>query len=144
METGKMRFRKAKVNFVKVNLNPSKLKTSDCVVRAIAKTEEKHWLEIYWDLCTLGASMFEMPNGKNVWKKYLTQNSYTKTPVKEVYKLVNSKRKRKVVNDVCKLDGEHIVQVANHIVAVKDKQYYDTIDSGGYCVYTIWTKGVQQ
>jgi len=119
--------------FIKENLNPKKLKVGDCVVRAIAKAENKAWLEVYDALVHIGRKVFAMPNNKEVYTEYL--NHYEKVTV---FHMVGSKKKRYTVKEIGEWSGTYIVSVANHLTVVVDGNYYDTWDCGKKCAYIIW------
>ena len=119
--------------FVKENLNPKNKKVADCVIRAIAKAENKTWLEVFDLLTKIARENYSVLNDKTVYSTYL--NKYPKINVKHE---VNGKKKRLTVKDVCKLEGTYIVKIANHLTVVIDGKYYDIWDCGNKCAYVIW------
>jgi hypothetical protein len=119
--------------FVEFNINPKGKKTSDCVVRAIAKAENKTWLEIYDYLSKIARDTYSMPNDSKVYGKYLS--GYPKINVKHE---VNGKMKRLTVKEICELKGTYLVSIANHLTVVKDGNIFDTWDCGEKSAYIIW------
>lgn len=116
------------------NLNPKSKKTTDCVVRAIAKAENKSWLEIYDALSEIARKDYSMPNDNKVLAKYLV-----KYPKINVMHEVDGKRKRLTVSDVCQSrKGTYIVAIANHLTVVVDGVNYDIWDCRDRSAYVIW------
>ncbi len=111
--------------FIKENINPNGKKTSDCVIRAIAKAENKTWLEVFDLLTNIARKDFSVLNDKQIYGKYLS-----KYPNIDVMYIINNKKKRLTVKDVCNLKGIYIISIANHLTVVIDGKYYDTWDCG--------------
>jgi hypothetical protein len=118
--------------FIKENINPLGKKTTDCVIRAIAKAEGKEWLEVFDILVKLARENYTIPNGKDNYKEYLE-----KYPKINVFHMVANKKKRYTVKEVSKWQGTYIVQTARHLTTTIDGNYYDTWDSGNKCAYVI-------
>jgi hypothetical protein len=55
--------------FVNENVNPRGRKTGDCVIRAIAKAENKEWLGIFDALVAIAREAYSVPNGKVTYTK---------------------------------------------------------------------------
>lgn len=123
--------------YINLNLNPFHRRADDCVIRAIAKILDKSWEEIYADLCLEGLRYYDMPSANHVWGSYLKKHGY----------------KRHIVPDTCPQcytvrqftedypQGEYILAIHGHVVAVIDGNYYDSFDSGDCVVIYYWTKG---
>jgi hypothetical protein len=118
--------------FINENVNP-KRKTSDCVIRAICKAENKPWLEVFDSLVAIARKDYTIPNTKDAYDKYL--NKYEKI---NVFHMVNGKKKRYTVKEICEFKGTYIVSIANHMVAVVNGNYYDLWDCGDKSAYVIW------
>lgn len=109
----------------------------DCVIRALTKATNKEWLEVFEELVPIAKEFQCMPNSKPCYEKYILSKGFT------YYGVSNKKgTKRPTVASFTKehKNGTHILRVANHIVAVKDGQYFDTWDSGHKSLYGYWSK----
>lgn len=109
----------------------------DCVIRALTKVLDKEWSDIFDELVPLARDMQCMPNSKPCYQSYLESKGFT-------YQGISNKKgvKRPTVKSFTKEhpEGEYILRVAHHIVAVKDGQYHDTWDSGHKSLYGYWSK----
>ena len=119
--------------FKKLNINPKNNITNDCVIRAIAKAENKSWYEVFDVLSGIARDYCSSINGKDVYGKYLA-----KYPNINVKIGVNGNRRRYTVKDICRLQGTYIIQVASHFTVVIDGIHYDTWDCGHKSAYKIW------
>ena len=125
------------MRYAKMNSNPLKNKSVDCVVRAISTATEKTWDEVYKTLCDIGFEMKDMPNSKPVYEKYLSKIGWSKQ------KMPKKKDGTKyIVNELDKnFKRPLIIQVANHLTCVnKDDELVDTWDCGKKSVYNYYTK----
>lgn len=119
------------------NPNPSKKETGDCVVRALCKATDKDWDAIYKELFELGFELKVMPNSDEAWKEYVKRNGFIH------HKISNKKgSKRPTVASFAKehKEGTFVLNVANHIVTVKDGYYFDTWDCGHKSLYGFYEK----
>lgn len=120
------------------NPNPSKsTKSGDCVVRALSIALDLGWDEVYHDLCQLGGQIKRMPNDAENYRTYLINAGLIRTGIS------NKKgSKRPTVDSFARShkEGTYILEVANHIVTVRDGYYYDTWDCGEKHLYGFWAK----
>lgn len=119
--------------FVEENVNPNNKKTGDCVIRAIAKAENKSWLEIFDILTDLARKNFTTPTNQDCYYEYLSK--YEKIPV---YHIKYNKKRRYTVKEICKMKGTYLIRVAGHMTVVINGKNYDTWDCGESCAYVIW------
>lgn len=127
----------SKTRFVYQNRNPLKQECADSVVRALSHALDKDWLTVYSELCKLGAQLYRMPNDKDCYTAYLMHHGF--------YRVGISHRKGARRPTVCSFAASHphgiyILQIAHHLVAVKDGQFFDTVDHGEKCLYGYWMK----
>jgi len=134
--------------FVKENVNPKNRLVGDCVIRAIAKAEDKPWLEVFDTLTEIARATFNVPSDKKVYKQYLKK--YDKidvfkyvdggkvSVVNGVKKIETKIKKRYTVDDVCKMKGTYIISIAHHLTVASNGKLYDTWDCGNRCTYIIW------
>ena len=120
--------------WVKCNPNPLGKAANDCVVRAIAVATERSWQDVYADLCKMGRILCDMPSSNAVWGMFLEEEGY----------------KMRTLPDTCPRcmtgrafvdrfpDGRYIVGTGQHAVAVSEKNYFDTWDSGDEIINTYW------
>ena len=75
--------------------------------------------------------------GKACYEKYLISNNF-------LYHGISNKKgsKRPTVDSFTKehKEGTYLLRVAHHCVAVVDGIYYDTWDSGDWCLYGYWER----
>lgn len=119
------------VKYKEFNNNPLGKESCDCVVRAISHGLGLTWDEVYDRLVELGKEMKEMPNGDEVYYRFLEEKGYSK----ETPKVIKGKKRLKV-KDMGK--GNYILKIANHITTIKDGVLYDTWDCRNKCVYRFW------
>jgi len=122
--------------YVHHNQNPTgrpRQETKDCVIRAISFALGMDYYDVYDELS-------ELAKEKTIPFNYeLVTNEYLKNypQIDEVY----DDGARYQLNDVCDFNdkkGTYIVQLSDHMVAVKDGKFYDQLDCGNrYCV-NIW------
>lgn len=122
--------------FVFLNENPAKIRTGDCVVRAIAKIEDMDWYDVYIELCAQGMEMTDWGDSNRVWMSYLKDIGYKitllPTSCPNCYSVADFAREHP--------KGEFLAVTGNHIVAVVDGNYYDTWDSGNEIVIYYFVK----
>lgn len=117
------------------NLNPKGKKVGDCVIRAIAKAENKTWFEVFDVLTKVARENFSVLNDQCVYVKYLEK--YRKIDVKYV-DCKTGKNKRYTVNDVSYFPGTYLIQVSGHMTTVVDGVIYDIWDTSERSAYRIW------
>lgn len=121
--------------FVQCNPNPKNARVGDCVVRAIAIAFNSTWEKVYPELCAYGYMMCDMPSSNAVWGKYLKDKGYKREIVDD-----NCDKDCYTIRDFCENypTGNFIVGTGEHVVAVKDGNYYDTWDSGNESPIYFW------
>ena len=125
------------IMFKKYNPNPAGRKGADCVIRALTVVTGKDWDTIYRDLTEIGFELKALPDEKPVWEKYLADNGYRRVGIK-----VEKGGRRPTVFSFARmhLHGVFFVQVAQHVVGIKDGFYHDSWDSGRRSLYAYWVK----
>lgn len=125
--------------FIKENVNPIKKVTSDCVIRAIARAESKHWLEVFDLLTELAREEYTVLNDKKLYGKYL-DSEYERLEVKYTDSYGN--KKRYTVKDVCNTSelfkGIYLVSIAGHLTCVINGNLHDIWDCSDKSAYKIW------
>ena len=111
--------------YIYENLNPTKRRVGDCVVRAITKATGDTWKETYLNLCLKGLEMGDMPSSNAVWGAYLSDRGFKRGIIP------NNCPECYTVGDFAKEHptGIYVVALGNHAVAVVDGDIYDTWDS---------------
>lgn len=122
--------------YVYYNPNPQAARVGDCVIRAISFVTDQPWEQTYLELCVYGLINCDLPSSNAVWGRYLMDKGW----------------KRHIIPDTCPAcytvkeftedhpDGEYILSISGHVVAVKDGNHYDTWDSSDEVVVFYWTK----
>lgn len=114
------------MSYVYYNPNPKNKKTTDCVIRMLCNVYDIPWTEAFLRLSGIVLSEYEMPSSNYIWEKYLLGNGYKKAL------LPSQCPDCMTVSNFADMynEGTYIVCTGNHVVAVKDGDYYDAWDSG--------------
>ena len=120
--------------WIRSNPNPGHKEVPDCVIRAIAIALNRHWLDVYDDLCELGRTEYNMPSADAVWGKYLYQMDF------EPFLLPDACPRCVSIKTFCHMypRGVYIIGTGGHAVAVMDGNYYDSWDSGDEIPSFFW------
>ena len=122
--------------YIKTNNNPHQKLVGDCVIRAIALALFEDWDDVYWDIATEGFYAKDMPSSNGVWDSYLRRRGFI----------------RRVAPNSCPLcytvrmfaedhpHGTYVAGTGNHVVCIRDGDYFDTWDSGDETVLFYWEK----
>lgn len=124
--------------YKKVNVNPFKNSTGDCVIRAIANAEDRDWYEVFDDLTKIAREKGTVPTFKDAYTVYLAK--YPRVPVK--YQAEDGKKYRLTAsdfwNDPKLKKGNYVIRQANHLTCVKNGVCEDTWDCSRRASYIIW------
>ena len=106
------------------------------MIRAIAKVTGQDWETTYMDICVEGFALNDMPSANHVWGSYLHNKGFTKTIIPDTCPDCYT------VKDFCTdhPQGEYLLAIGTHVVAVKDGDYYDTWDSGDEIPIYYWQR----
>lgn len=120
--------------WIRMNPNPAQKEVPDCVIRAISIALNKRWIDVYWDLCRLGAQESNVPCADAVWGLYLYRNGF------EPFLLPDSCPLCITVQAFSRFfnEGRYIIGTGSHAVAVVDGNYYDSWDSGNEVPSFFW------
>lgn len=124
------------MGYISYNPNPERKLVGDCVIRAIAKTTNRDWEDVYVGVCVQGMSMHDMPSSNSVWGRYLTERGFNVHAVNDICPPCNT------VRDFCDANP-HLVGIlgtGTHVVAIEHGDYFDTWDSGDEIPISFWTK----
>ena len=122
----------AKTRNVYFNPNPLKHVTGDCTVRACCVVTGKSWDEVYRALCDIGFELKRMPNDRECVRTYLGNFGFTRTGISNKK---GSKRPTVASFAASHKTGVYLLEVANHLVGLKDGKYYDLWDAGTKSLY---------
>lgn len=118
------------------NPNPTASRDSaDCVVRALSVALDLDWDTVYRDLCDLGFALKRMPNDRDTYRTCLTNAGMLRTGIS------NKKGSRRpTVDSFARTNpqGVFVLEIAHHLVTVRDGRYYDTWDCGSKSLYGYW------
>lgn len=114
------------MKYIYYNPNPLKLSVGDCVIRAISLILNKSWEQTYIELTDLGFTMYDMPSSNRVWSELLKDYGFIRKIIP------NTCPDCYTVKDFCYDNpfGEFILGTGEHVVAVRDGNYFDSWDSG--------------
>ena len=120
--------------WVRCNPNPDHKHVPDCMIRALCIALNRTWEEIYDDLADLGRKEHDVMNHDPVWGKYLYQKGF------EPFLLPNTCPKCLTIRLFCQMypRGIYIIGTGSHAVAVIDRDYYDSWDSGNEIPSFFW------
>lgn len=122
--------------YVNYNPNPKRQLIDDCVIRAICKVTDKSWLDVYFDLMLEGSKFYDWPMKNYIWGHYLKELGYVK------YLIPDFCPDCYTVKEFCRdyQQGDYILALQNHVVAVRDGDYYDTVDTGDEVPLYYWRR----
>lgn len=112
--------------YIYYNPNPLGLSVGDCTIRAISRALDLSWTDTYMGLVNQGYQMYDMPSANRVWGQYLKDNGFKK------FQLPDFCPECYTIRDFC-YDypiGTYIVGTGEHVVCVRNGDYYDSWDSG--------------
>lgn len=121
----------------KYNCNPDDKNVGDCVIRAISMALNQSWDETYVGICMQGYMMRDMPSSNSVWGAYLRTKGWQRHILSMDYPVGYS-----VADFASEHDGNYILALDGHVVAVHDNNYFDTWDSGDKPVLYYWEKEI--
>lgn len=124
------------MGYVIYNPNPTRKLVGDCVIRAIAKSLNKDWEDVYLDVAMKGFVMHDMPSSNDVWGTYLSENGFRRYVIPDT--CPHCYTVEQFVEDNPDLTG--ILATGSHVVAVSGGNYYDTWDSGNEIPIYYWRK----
>lgn len=118
------------------NPNPIAARTGDCTVRAISKLTGQTWEQTYIDLCAFGLMMCDLPAANSVWGGYLRSKGFHR------YLIPDTCPDCYTVNDFAEdhPNGDYLLALNGHVVAVMDGHYFDSWDSGAEVPIYYWQK----
>ena len=114
------------MSYIRYNPNPNHKSRGDCVIRALSKILNYSWDQVYLELCIQGYLMKDWGDSNEVWDSYLKCCGFLRMVIP------NTCPDCYTIRDFCydNPNGEYILATGNHVVAVKDGNYYDSWDSG--------------
>ena len=114
------------MSYVYYNPNPLKISVGDCTIRAISKALSISWEKTYLSLAIQGFNMYDMPSANRVWGQFLKDNGFRK------YQLPDTCPDCYTIRDFCMgfPRGTYVVGTGEHVVCIKNGNYYDSWDSG--------------
>lgn len=112
--------------YVYYNPNPYRKDVIDCTVRAIARLFDTDWDTAYLRLTIQGYSNKSPFIDDKVWGQYLRDNGFKVRPLPDT--CPNCYTVRDFAND--HQYGRYLLKTYDHVIAVVDGDYYDTVDTG--------------
>lgn len=121
------------------NVNPKNRKTSDCVIRAIAKASGKDYLVVLKDLYDLSVKTGYMLNDKHCYEKLLEKYGFYK--YKQPKKSDNSKYLVGEIDRLVRLEESAVISCAHHLTCYVDGDLIDIWDCRYKTIGNYWVKG---
>lgn len=120
--------------WVRWNPNPLREGEPDCVIRAICAATGMRWIDVFRDLCNLAGEMGTMPSANWLWGLYLKRLGFVP------FLLPESCPECVSVRAFCERfpEGTYIIGTGSHAVAVINRRYYDSWDSGDEIPTYFW------
>lgn len=118
------------------NENPKGKRTSDCVIRAIARATGQSWEEVLTGLYQVALQLKTAPADKECYERYLGQQGWLKHPQPR-----KDDGKKYTISEWC-WKHKHktmVISVANHLTCVIDGQCNDIWDCTDMSVLNYWT-----
>lgn len=122
--------------YINYNANPSNKHTTDCVIRGISFVTGQSWETTFLHLAVECMIHHDMPEANYIWAGYLRSRGFKQ------YLLPDTCPNCYRVKDFC-VDfpiGTYLLAIGDHVVAVKDGDYYDIWDSGDEVPIYYWKK----
>ena len=118
------------------NPNPCHKRVGDCTVRALSKVLDQDWKETYIELAVFGYMLCDMQSSNNVWGSYLKSKNYKR------FIIPDDGIENYTVEQFCEdhPEGTYLLALQNHVIAVKDGDFFDTWDSSGELPIFYWVK----
>ena len=115
------------MEFIQINNNPRRRKTSDCAIRAISFVTNKKWNEVFEELSKIAIKSFLTMSDKRTIIQYLKNLNY-----EEVLLPKKSKNQYYTLDEfnemIAEKDKTYLVNTIGHLTVIKDKKLYDTFD----------------
>lgn len=121
-----------KTRNVYFNPNPAKHEVGDCTVRACCVVTGKSWDEVYRALCDIGFELKRMPNDRECVRAYLSTFGFVRTGISSKK---GSKRPTVASFAASHKTGTYVLEIAHHLVGLKDGKYYDLWDAADKSLY---------
>lgn len=109
-----------------VNFNPSGRRTTDCVIRALARVFDSDWEAIYDEIAAEGKRVHDMMDANHVWIRWMERHGF------KLHSIPNMCPDCYTIREFCRdhPTGTYVLGTGSHAIAVVDGDYYDTFDSG--------------
>lgn len=119
--------------WVYYNSNPLERRVGDCAIRACCKATGRSWDDVYDSLSAIAKHKKDIMSANDVWDDYIEMYGYERVSLPPY---------RINVIDFCEEhpNGDYVLGLDEHVVAVSDGHYYDTWNSGGKEVLRCWCR----
>lgn len=125
--------------FIRYNNNPLQLDTGDCVIRALALALDYNWYMVHDELSFLSRKMSDVSVSNRVWKQYLFEKGLKEEFVPNtcpncmsVKSFADRHPIGRYILSTCEFTraNDNVFVTGNHVIAVINGDYYDTMDNG--------------
>lgn len=116
------------------NNNPTGRRVGDCAVRAVSLAINESWERTYLLIALNGLQMGDMPSSNSVWGSVLRQHDFYRESLPNV--CPDCYTVRQFAEDHPK--GTYVLGLDQHVVTVKNGDWFDIWDSGDETVVYVW------
>lgn len=116
------------------NNNPTGRRVGDCTVRAVSLAINESWERTYLLIALNGLQMGDMPSSNSVWGSVLRQHDFYRESLPNV--CPDCYTVRQFAEDHPK--GTYVLGLDQHVVTVKNGDWFDIWDSGDETVVYVW------
>lgn len=125
--------------YIFFNSNPEYVSNvDDCTINAICVALNMKWEDAYMDLCLTGLELHRMPSSKVVWHEYLKRHGFQKYVLPDICPSCYTVKSFTIDYPI----GIYLLALENHVIAVVDGDYYDTVDTGSEVPIFYWKRRI--
>ena len=128
---------KNEFKYEKYNANPFKVKTGDCVIRAICVALKEDWKDTYKGMFDIAIKSGYAISCKENYKRYLEEKGYK---MKKMPKKENGKRytTKEFIEEIASPKKNYVINLANHLTCVEKGTLIDIWDCSRKSVGNYW------
>lgn len=125
------------MEFINYNHNPFKIKTGDCVIRAVSFGLNETWQDTYKGMLDVALDKGYAISWKDNIEEYLKRKGLAK---QKMPRKSNGKKYtvKEFADNLAEPNKAYIIQIANHFTCIKNKNLYDLWNCGYKCVLNYW------
>lgn len=122
--------------YIYYNANPDDKYVMDCVIRAIATVFNTTWDAVALDLTKIQLVKHNLQNSDEVWGEYLAINGFRRGFIPDTCPHCYTLKQFCIDHP----KGVYVVGTGEHVIAVINGDYYDTMDTGDSVIRYYWER----